>query len=354
MRLFLKEVALFLIPFVLLALVAEIRYTKSGGDLNRLGKIPYPKDYRDQFHEAFNQEKRYHEFSELRLDTVRHVDVLTIGDSFSQQGAYGYQNILVREHGLNVLNFDYKTFRLENYKPLHFLFQMFNSDVFDHVKPDYIVLQIVERDILRHLNDLNENKGITMNVLFEKRKEELTLNEKSQNSTFRTRMNDMELFYRYGLLYCFNDRAFESSVYKVKLSKPLFSANEDMLLFYNRDISNMNNYSNVENVKQFNNILNRLSIELKALGVDLIVMPCADKYDIYYDYIVNNRHRENLFFENLKVLPKDYLYIDTKAVLKPYIDDGVKDVYFADDTHWSPTATKIIAVKIKNTLDEND
>ncbi|WP_242131690.1 alginate O-acetyltransferase AlgX-related protein [Aestuariivivens marinum] len=346
MRLFLKKLALFLVPFVLLGIVAEISYTKSGGDLNRLGKIPYPKDYRNQFHEVFNQEKRYHEFSELHLDSVQYVDVLTIGDSFSQQGAYGYQNYLAIEQGLDVVNFDYKTFALENYKPLHFLYQMLNSDIFEHVKADYIILQIVERDILRHLNDLNEKKGLTITDLFENIKAELSLNEKYQNSTFRMRMNDMVHFYRYGLLYCFNDRAFESSVYKKKLSKPLFSANEDMLLFYDRDISNMNNYSNAENVKQFNNILNRLNIELKALGIDLIVMPCADKYDIYYDYIIGNRHRENLFFENLKVLPKDYLYIDTKAVLKPYIDNGVKDVYFADDTHWSPIATKLIAEEV--------
>jgi hypothetical protein len=44
----------------------------------------------------------------------------------------------------------------------------------------------------------------------------------------------------------------------------------------------------------------------------------------------------------MRKLPKRYRYIDTKAILLPELERGEKDIYFMDDSHWSPKAAKKI------------
>ena len=38
----------------------------------------------------------------------------------------------------------------------------------------------------------------------------------------------------------------------------------------------------------------------------------------------------------MKEMQKNYIYINSKEVLLKAIRNGVLDVYYADDTHWSP------------------
>jgi len=75
----------------------------------------------------------------------------------------------------------------------------------------------------------------------------------------------------------------------------------------------------------------------------LFFMPVVDKYDLYYNYISNNPYEKNYFFDILKVLDKQYTMIDTKNILNDLIIDNIKDVYYADDTHWSYKASEAIA-----------
>ncbi|MDR1876149.1 MAG: hypothetical protein LBQ84_00850 [Flavobacteriaceae bacterium] len=45
--------------------------------------------------------------------------------------------------------------------------------------------------------------------------------------------------------------------------------------------------------------------------------------------------------------------MDSKELLSTYINT-YKDIYFYDDTHWSPIAAKIVAEKIKDTIKRNE
>ncbi|WP_278020214.1 hypothetical protein [Flavobacterium ginsengisoli] len=75
-------------------------------------------------------------------------------------------------------------------------------------------------------------------------------------------------------------------------------------------------------------------------------MPAPDKYDLYYDYILDKTNfPKPLFFQYLGFLKKDYIYIDSKRKLLDQLEVK-KDMYFYDDTHWSPVASKIIANEI--------
>lgn len=79
-------------------------------------------------------------------------------------------------------------------------------------------------------------------------------------------------------------------------------------------------------------------------------MPSPDKYDMYYDYIIDkNKYPRPLFFDFLETENKNYLYLDSKKILQKDFA-GRKDIYFYDDTHSSPWATQIIAEELTKIL----
>ncbi len=84
MKKFILKMSLFLVPFLILS-INYIFYEKSGGDLNRIGKVSIEKDYRNLFTREFENKKYYLNLSEINLKTENKIDILTIGDSFSQQ-----------------------------------------------------------------------------------------------------------------------------------------------------------------------------------------------------------------------------------------------------------------------------
>ena len=40
------------------------------------------------------------------------------------------------------------------------------------------------------------------------------------------------------------------------------------------------------------------------------------------------------------------IFVFSKQVLSPYIEQGVKDVYLFNDTHWSPASSQLISAEI--------
>ena len=68
----------------------------------------------------------------------------------------------------------------------------------------------------------------------------------------------------------------------------------------------------------------------------------VDKYDLYYDHILDKKYGKSRFFELLREENKRYLFVDTKKILNRLIKSAVKDVYFSDDTHMSTMALKEI------------
>ncbi|MEM0355056.1 MAG: hypothetical protein QXW79_05745, partial [Thermoplasmata archaeon] len=154
-------------------------------------------------------------------------------------------------------------------------------------------------------------------------------------------------FILYYFLYKFKDRPLDSMVCVRKLSKPFFSVkNSDKLLFVFQDVENIP-YANEKSVKLMNDNLNHFADMLAKKGIKLYFMPIVDKYNLYSDYIVNNPYPKSVFFELLRPLPKKYGFIDTKAILIEEIKKGERDVYYADDTHWSWKASKSIFEKVK-------
>ena len=84
-------------------------------------------------------------------------------------------------------------------------------------------------------------------------------------------------------------------------------------------------------------------------GVNLVILIAADKYDMYQDYIVpENPYPAKTLNEDIaQWMPncKDYI-IFSKDVLHPLLEQGVKDVYLYNDTHWSPASSHLISQAI--------
>ena len=87
--------------------------------------------------------------------------VLTIGDSFSEQGRIDYKNYLTKKDSISVLHID----RFLNRNPIQTLHGLINGNVFDSLHIKYIVLQSVERHFVKRAIRLNKAKIIDNDTL---------------------------------------------------------------------------------------------------------------------------------------------------------------------------------------------
>ncbi|ELY2011159.1 hypothetical protein SL057_002217 [Flavobacterium psychrophilum] len=346
MKKFLYKTAVFVVPFLLIFLLSFKYYTDTKGDLLRLGFIAdiYNYDFNKVFKKEMARKINYTVFSELNLKKQNNFTVFAIGDSFSEQGAAGYQNYLANNSTIKVLHYD----RFLHENPIETVTGFLNGNVLDNIKVDYIILQSVERVFVERALVFNKKIKITndsLTTLINKHKEKLreVVKEKTKDKFFS---REILRFSLNTICYNFDDNAYLSTVYQVKTKNNLFSTNNHNLLFYTEDYEFLKTNNDVKKINILNNELNTLAKRLKNKGIKLIVLPCPDKLDFYYDEIISkDKYAKPIFFDCLKNLNKEYIYIDTKKVLQEKAKNK-KDVYFYDDTHWSPIAAKIIGSKL--------
>ena len=338
MKKFIFKTIGFVAPFMLSYLAFVYWGELNKGDLLRIGSLADDTgDYLEIWSEDFSQDIYYSRLS--ALDKQTSFDIFTIGDSFSQQEAYGYQNYLVRDEKVSVLHYDQST------NAIHTLNQLINGDFFDKVEVKYVVLETVERNFANEAVGVDPASGITF--------DELKANFKAfpyEEQSPRFFSPSTIRFPLHHALYPFDDNAYVSQVYKAKVNADLFSTGDKELLFYYGDLTNLPYNSKKESVEILNNELSALNQKLAAKGIKLIVLPAPDKYSVYYDYIADKAsYPEPQFFNELNALEKDYLYIDSKAILDEALK-GEKDIYFYDNTHWSPIGSKLIARQVKEAM----
>ena len=350
MKKFILKTCIFVVPFILLYFINYLFYDKYNGDLARLGYFytnPLPKNVVTKKFKAL--EIKYTELSDTQENTTNNYDILTIGDSFSEQHNYGYKNYLAVNNQVLHIN------RFLSKNQVQTLIGLANGDFFDRKKTKFVVLQIVERYFTKKFKHINTDSIISTKFLFKeiakkkdkdsKRKE----NQLSKSPFFSKTTLKAPLV---NLLYNFNPNGFISDTYKVKTSKPLFSNNINNLLFTHEDLEMTTPNNSSENIKNANRILNIIAQKLHKKGIKLILLISPDKYDIYYNYIENKKKfnfKKPLFFNLLNNCKKDYIFIPSKEKLAKEIT--IKpNIYYYDDTHWSPIAAQIIANEIENKI----
>lgn len=329
-----------------------------------LGRMSYQLDtfYPRLIDVTLNSEKKtYKDVEHKKFETV------TFGDSFSNGGGSGlntfYQYYISHFNKTDVLNIQ-NSIGAAGYTDM--IVALLNGGYFKKWETKYIILESVERESVKRLSsrldfkfkyDFKENDLDNMDCFCYKKALD-KVNQVSlpvQNfSLFDFDRYSINVFnnlnfnaFLYNFAYSFDDKAFSSSVYKVKLDRDMFSVDaKNSLLFYKDDIKGLYK-SNENSLKSLNENLNKLADILKLQGIKLYFMPAVDKYNLYGDYIQNNKYPKSVFFELLRKLPKKYFLIDTKEILSDELKKGVKDIYYSDDTHWSYKASKAIFEKVK-------
>lgn len=345
MKKIILKTAIFVLPFLLLHFSYIFFYSTDKGDLIRVGYIFDNNIYNSSnlFQQENKKEIKFKNISEVNLNVKNNFTFLTIGDSFSDQENIGYQNYLAdKKH--TVLHYD----RFLHDNPIETLYSILNGDLLNTVNVKYIILQSSERDFIDRAINADNSKTITT-------KKTIALIKRYQlKKDVEKERNKKQFFSRaifrfplYNLYYNFDDNAFFSQTYQVKTKSNLFSTNNHKLLFYAKDIEVVEENNNKESLEILNNHLNILSKKLNEKGIKLIVLPSPDKFGLYYNEIINNsNYPKPMFFENLEKMKKNYLYLDSKKLLSK----NKKDIYYYDDSHWSPYATKLIAQELSKII----
>jgi hypothetical protein len=305
-----------------------------GGDLARIWYIYDSKDFRRNSCDLPRRHLQLKDYN-LKDSTGGNVDFITIGDSFSNGGGGGknlfYQDYIASINDLKVLNIC----RHRDLDPVTTVSILLNSGFFDRFKTHYVLISLAERGSGDELTrPLDFNKKMSFEEL--QRLKTIDYYSKQPDVGFLNDGNPKFVFYT--LFYHFSDYSFLGERRIWKLNKPMFTVkNSDKLLSikYKRIV-------NENDVKVINDNLNNLSDRLKTKGITLVYMPTVDKLNLYGKFLIDKSYSKSSFFEYLRVLPKRYIFIDTKAILLEELEKGEKDIFYADDTHWSWKASKKI------------
>ena len=306
-----------------------------GGDLTRMGYILDSKMPRKN---SFDLPERHISLKDYQGQKI---DMVTIGDSFSNGGGGGrnsfYQDYIASINNISVLS-------LGEYKNVDFITMISilnNNGFLDKVKPRYILIGATERGFKDMVTDIDFDKNLGMNEIKKYMKENFIGLPKVpfiNNGNIKFIVNS--------LVYKFRDHGLFSDVYIGDLSQEMFSVKASAKLLY------LPYRPNIEktDVVKLNDNMNKLADRLRVKGIQLIYMPYVDKYSLYSTWIVRKRYQVSPFFEILRPLPKRYRFIDTKALLQEELEKGKKDIFYADDGHASWKASEKIfgSVKFKN------
>lgn len=311
----------------------------TGGDLARLGYII------DSKQERWTNVDLPRKHIPARDYKGQQVDIVTIGDSFSAGKGGGrnnyYQDYIASINNLSVLNLE----TIEHHDPLSTAILLLNNGYLDIIKPRILVIESVERQSIDRFAteiDFTETESIdAIRAFYSRPSNQSNYLEKE---SFINNANLKYIYYKFA--YLFSDTPTEEVIRK-QLSRNMFNVkNGSTLLFINGDTKSIGKATS-KSVTKLNDNINRFSGMLQKKGITLYFMPAVDKYDLYSEYIVNNPYPKSVFFEELRTMPKQYEFIDTKKILHDAVMQGEKDIYYADDTHWSWRASELIFTQVR-------
>lgn len=320
------------------------------GDLQRLGNLPYVASIT----EPISYEKTHTEFSDyLASGEQGTFDILTIGDSFSN-GAGGnyYQDELESYYHASVLNVPHY-----DYQGLEILHMLDTFGYLDRIQPKVIIIESVERNVqsrygVPQAKSPSQSKaGFRSTMLRKPSAEAESLKQgsflpgimvKANLQYLETKFRPQPSSYR-----------LSKSTDFVRLTSSAFTAEnrEDMLIFFHDDMEYQRNPINTDAV---NNHMNQAAKAMQQKGILLIFLVCPDKFDVYYPQLSapdKARWPENPFFDEMNIKQKEYIFIDSRKLLREAVASGEKDVYWSDDMHWSWKASKIVCAEIMRQLE---
>jgi hypothetical protein len=306
--LFILSIALFYYIFI---------YQDITGDLGRIGQIVFSKEYRLQ--EKFQKDSP----STINCcdeKNFKSFNVIFMGDSFTKLTLYpNYLSEMIKMPTAEFFSDNIET-------PEETFVALCNANI---EMPKVVVLESVERDFVTRLCSLDFSSNI-----------------QAQASVYKTgteKQTDFCTFYK-NMLF---DNGAVSHLF---LHDSLFTCpkKEKDLFFYYCDLI-------IPDEEQINIAISKLDLLFQFArenGVYLFYVVAADKYDIYQDFASENIFsRKELLDFFIEYEYKNPFFVNTKTILVKKVMQGVKDLYYSDDTHWSPIGAKIVAEEIAWRMD---
>lgn len=328
------------------------------GNLGRWSKYSNIYHKRPKY---YNDLPRKHKvFFSLKGD--EEIEIMVFGDSFSMGGAFGknafYQDYLASKLNKEIVHFNVLHDRIPNYAGL--IANLLKHEKFNKT-PKYFILQSVDV-LIRHrfMEKFNLDEKFDLDQLILDPKDYSKVLYKPNlifdKNNYSLLKNSLYKLY-YGKDRCEVENAtdMQDKVKFFKLTKDFFSVKEGDLLTEDLVGSNPKAYyMNEERITRINNNLNSLANLLAQKNIKLIFLPVPNKFTLYYDYIEDKEGlQKTIFFETLESMDnKNYIYINSYKILKQAIDKGIKDIYYADDTHWTYKASDIITDEIIREIKE--
>lgn len=317
----------------------------NSGDLMRLGLIDSGPEYADSIRGDVLPQVYYSGEDNDSVLRQSSCDVLVIGDSFSHGGGVGkvgdYVNYLAHDGGLRVTVFTPQDPTLAS--PLQLAYDVLNLGSIDSSRVRNLVVQEVERYIVdRHNAFVTSHKSIPLPPEQPVEDEDEADAKDTPSAGPLMRVKDYIFYHLFGA----------NPIYKAQLSRPLFGGKEPtMLYFYNEDVKNGIQIP-TESQQRIRENYRLLIDKAREKGINLVILIACDKYDLYQDDIVDNSYPAKTLNEDIMqwMAGDTSCFVFSKQVLHPLVEQGIKDVYLFNDTHWSPSSSRIIAREVINKL----
>lgn len=321
----------FLLLFGLTAYLNLYIRPQATGDLGRLAFVMVGEEYGQRIEQNEMKTTLFSKVRETEDMRMIHVNVLTIGDSFSQQEHAGYQNYMPQE-GLTVANARRGLYD----SPIQYAWNLLDAGVVDSTNIDVMVVEVGERDLALRIDNFSIDKVEVGEPDSPDDGGEENIYDVSQWSLLRTR--DF-LMYRY---------AGRNPVYDVELDRDFFDSREPRkLYFYCADV--LNGMTIETSIRpKIKEVFDLLTTKAHELGFALILMVPVDKYDLYQDYIVNNPydHPKRINEEVRELFGDRPEVMLCKFTLQPLLENGEKDVFLYDNSHWSYKGSQAVGIEL--------
>lgn len=310
----------------------------NSGDLMRLGLIDSGPEYTDSIAALALPEIYYNEIDsceQLKRDTC---DVLVVGDSFSRGGGIGkygnYVNYVTHDGAKRVTVFTPD----KAASPVQVAYDALNLGLIDSTHITNLIVQEGERYLLdRHTHFVTTNSYIPIVPDVPAQG-----GGPQQAASPLLRVKDFLFYHLMGA----------NPIYTVELDRDMFASSDPRKLYFYFEDVEMGFDITDEQQRQIVACFDSLMAKAEKRGVNIVFVIACDKYDIYQDFIVDNPYPRKTLVDDVErwMAPHQDHFVFAKRVLHPLLEQGVKDVFLYNDTHWSPASSRVVAAEVLKKL----
>ncbi len=327
------------------------------GDIARLDYIAGYETYRPKEQNTLNtQHMQAMELTPyLDLNQTLNLDILTLGDSFSHGGGYGinrhYQDYIASDYGLSIAN-------ITRYTPFtshETLRALLKTNFFNIITPKVIILQA-------GIGGLRENYAVKQlnipPITLQKYTDYLKSGVYIQKFPHYGFLNSGNFRYWLKQLTRFSGLPLVNTVsFERNLDRSLFTLPHNRILHWGPELSDflLSDNEALEATSNMDQHFRELANILEAYNISIWVMPIPSKLVLYHPFQIEKEEgKDPKITERLlkaSQVHKQYQIVNTRAPLEQALILGEKDLWYADDTHWSYKASKLVSSSMKDIIE---